>query len=238
MFTPLTNLITVPCHPSSSVILLVRKQTNYLIYQPKRSLLAEMSNFMKIFSLMSLSSPALLSLRWPIILVQSPWWPTTSLPPLTLLLTHLPLFFPTTKAYSLPPQKMMTFLLLLDLSNSLSNLLLRSIQTLHHRLLQLYYHLLRCHRFHPSCPLLQPRHPSFHQKHTHLNQPLRSVTPAAISPCQSSSTIMFAPTFSLINRLPWFQVRLKVHNIYWPIMFLITNISLHIDLLLINIVLS
>ena len=66
MFTPLTNLITVPCHSSSSIILLVRKQTNYLIYQPKRSLLDEMSNFMKIFFLMSLSSPTLLSLHWPI----------------------------------------------------------------------------------------------------------------------------------------------------------------------------
>ncbi|RVW79188.1 Retrovirus-related Pol polyprotein from transposon RE1 [Vitis vinifera] len=37
--------------------------------------------------------------------------------------------------------------------------------------------------------------PIFHQKHTHPNQPLHSVAPAAISPRQSSSTIMFAPTY-------------------------------------------
>ena len=51
----------VPCHPFSSVILPVRKHTIYLIYQPKRSLLVKMLNFMKIFFLMSLSSPTLLS---------------------------------------------------------------------------------------------------------------------------------------------------------------------------------
>ena len=44
--------------------------------------------------------------------------------------------------------------------------------------------------------------PFFNHKHTHLNQLLCFVAPTAISPRQSSSTIMFAPTFALINRLP------------------------------------
>ncbi|RVW13324.1 Retrovirus-related Pol polyprotein from transposon RE1 [Vitis vinifera] len=83
---------------------------------------------------------------------------------------------------------MTTFPLLLDLPNSLSNLLLRLIQTLHHRLLW-------CHRLHPSRPLLQPRHPSFHQKHTHPNQPLRSVAPAAISPANQAPRLCLLPRF-------------------------------------------
>ena len=37
---------------------------------------------------------------------------------------------------------------------------------------------------------------------------------ATISPRRSSSTIMSAPTFALINLLSWFQVRPKVHDIH------------------------
>lgn len=180
----LISLISVPFLPFSLVIPLDKKHTNCLICQIKNFLLAAMSDFMKPFFPMHLSSPLphqKLAHKFPKP-AQSQLWPVTSLGPI-LLLPHQTL----TCQITLPHLYQIHHLPLLHRRHHTCPLHLVTHRHLHHS----HSHLLQLH------------HSSTHQPPLHQITPFLplflSVAQVARLFHRSRSRISSATMFTLTN---------------------------------------